>query len=243
MHFFVLVYKSFWQRKWSYLHFSWQFFFDKIHLRPRGTFLNQVGTHLFAWVRHFNLLIWGCHISKIIQQSYPPTFRVSWKPEAPSATIKLANSNPMGWVLSALLIGYSMRRNLYARIVLWVLQGTGELTQCFESEFLDWSAGNIQNNKSILKYLSFQLTQKVNSLVRFSLTWIYQPKVLGTNPNKPHLFRWACFSFFKIGVLYTYITHQSIGWARNTLEQTINYCVLCHCKLSLPEDVLKTFRK
>ena len=104
------------------------FFFDKIHLRPRGTFLNQVGTHLFAWVRHFNLLIWGCHISKIIQQSYPPTFRVSWKPEAPSATIKLANSNPMGWVLSALLIGYSMRRNFYARIVLW---GTGELTHCF----------------------------------------------------------------------------------------------------------------
>ena len=52
-------------------------------------------------------------------------------------------------------------------------------------------------------------------------------KLVGTQPNPPHMLLWACISFFKIGVLYTseYWMSQKYSRANNKLL----YFVIANC--------------
>ena len=103
--------------------------FDKIHLRPRGTFSNQVGTSFWAWVMNFNLRVQhnkNCQNLRLQDSIVLPTVRY---PEAPSAPMKLAYVGPADWTRP--------EKNLLYKSCL--LTPSEYLTYCFESGLLIWT--------------------------------------------------------------------------------------------------------
>ena len=94
--------------------------------------------------------------------------------------------------------------------------------QCLAGDYQVWTWKNVQVDWTWKKIPGWIILQvKINSPIVFS--WIYQPKVSGDTTQPFPIYSTRPASRFSRLVCFT---HQSIGWARNTQEQTINYCTL-----------------